>query len=140
VAMNQYKLDERRKQVASLLAKSMTERQIAAQLNISQSTINRDIQALKEMSQQFVYDLARSDLAYFYKQPIDGLDAVKEEAWAIYHSNNMNIQIKDRLAALRLIKDCNIDKFELLNAGPSVLNMKTMEQRLSRIETSEVFQ
>jgi hypothetical protein len=52
----------------------------------------------------------------------------------------MNIQIKDRLAALRLIKDCNIDKFELLNAEPSVLNMKTMEQRLSRIETSEVFQ
>jgi hypothetical protein len=92
------------------------------------------------MSQQFVYDLARSDLAYFYKQSIDWLDAVKEEAWAIYHSNNMNIQIKDRLAALRLIKDCNIDKFELLNAEPSVLNMKTMEQRLSRIETSEVFQ
>ena len=78
--MNQYKLDERRKQVASLLAKSMTERQIAVQLNISQSTINRDIQALQEMSQQFVYDLARSDLAYFYKQSIDGLDAVKEEA------------------------------------------------------------
>src|SRR5215210_4890829 len=132
--MNQYKIDERRKQVASLLAKSMTERQIAVQLNVSQATVNRDIQALKEMSQQFVYDLAKSDLAYYYKQSIDGLDAVKEEAWAIYNSNKENIQIKDRIAALRLAADCNVDKFELLNAGPSVLTMKSMSERLARIE------
>jgi IS30 family transposase len=148
VSTNQYKIDERRKQVASLLAKSMTERQIAAQLNVSQPTINRDVQALKEMSQQFVYDLAKSDLAYYYKQSIDGLDAVKEQAWSIYHSNNENIQIKDRISALRLVKDCNVDKFELLNAGPSVLTMKSMHDRLARIEngggevseTSEVAQ
>lgn len=59
--MNQFKIDERRKQVASLLAQSLTERQIAAQLNVSQPTVNRDVQALKEMAQQFVNDLARSD-------------------------------------------------------------------------------
>jgi IS30 family transposase len=61
VAMNQFKIDEHRKQVASLLAQSLTERQIAAQLNVSQPTVNRDVQALKEMAQQFVNDLAKSD-------------------------------------------------------------------------------
>jgi transcriptional antiterminator len=134
VSTNQYKIEERRRQVASLLAQSLTERQIAAQLNVSQPTIHRDIDALKEMSQQFVYDLAKSDLAYYYKQSLDGLDEVKKQAWTIYLSTNDNIQTKDRLAALRLIADCNVNKFELLNAGPSVLAMKSMEERLRRIE------
>ena len=42
----------------------MTESEIAEQLNVDQSTISRDIKALKQMSQQFVFDLAKSDLAY----------------------------------------------------------------------------
>jgi IS30 family transposase len=36
----------------------MTETEIAEKLNADQSTISRDIRALKEMSQQFVFDLA----------------------------------------------------------------------------------
>lgn len=132
--MNQFKIEERRRQVASLLAQSMTERQIAAQLNVSQPTINRDVQALKEMSQQFVYDLARSDLAYYYKQCIDGLDEARKQAWVIYSSTNSDVQVKDRLNALRVIVDCNVKKFELLNSGPSVMTMKYMNDRISRIE------
>jgi hypothetical protein len=54
----------------------------------------------------------------------DGLDEVKKQAWTIYHSTDEGIQIRDRFAALRLIADCNINKFELLNAGPAVLTMK----------------
>ena len=140
VATNQFEIEERRRQVAILLAQSLTERQIATQLNVSQSTINRDVQALKEASQQFVYDLAKSDLSYYYKQSIDGLDEAKKQAWVIYSSTNADVQVKDRLAALKLIADCNIKKFELLQAGPAVMTMKTMEQRLSRIETSETSQ
>jgi IS30 family transposase len=42
----------------------MTESEIAQELNVDQSTISRDVKALKQLSQQFVYDLAKSDLAY----------------------------------------------------------------------------
>jgi IS30 family transposase len=42
-----------------MLAQSMTETEIAEKLNVDQSTISRDIKALKEMSQQFVFDLAK---------------------------------------------------------------------------------
>jgi hypothetical protein len=140
--MNQFKIDQRRKEVASLLAQSLTERQIAAQLNISQPTINRDIQVLKQMSQQFVYDLARSDLSYYYKQSLDGIQEAMKEAWIIYRSTNESVQVKDRLNALRIIVDCNVKKFELLNCGPSVLAMKSMEERLRKvvehIETTEI--
>ena len=38
---------------------------------------------LKELSQQSVFDLAKSDLAYYYKQAIDGIGEAKKEAWRI---------------------------------------------------------
>ncbi len=69
---SRFKIEERRRQVASMLVQSMTETEIAEQLNVDQSTISRDVAALKELSQQFVFDLAKSDLAYYYKQSIDG--------------------------------------------------------------------
>lgn len=45
-----FKIEERRRQVASLLAQSMTESEIAQELGVDQSTISRDIKALKELS------------------------------------------------------------------------------------------
>jgi IS30 family transposase len=78
---HQFKIEERRRKVASMLAQSMTETEIAEQLNVDQSTISRDIKALKEMSQQFVFDLAKSDLAYYYKQCINGIEEVRRKVW-----------------------------------------------------------
>lgn len=80
---NKFKIEERRSQVASMLAQSRTETKISEQLDVDQSIISRDIKALKEMSQQFVFDLAKSDLAYYYKQSIDGIEEAKKEAWRI---------------------------------------------------------
>src|SRR5215211_2488797 len=97
-----FKIEERRRRVASLLAQSMTESEIAQQLNVDQSTISRDVKALKELSQQFVYDLAKSDLSYYYKQSIDGIEEAKREAWRIYHNNNQ-VSLKEKLSALKLI-------------------------------------
>ena len=71
-----YEVEERRRKVASLLAQSMTESEIASDLGVDQSTVSRDIKALKEQSQQFVYDLAKSDLAFCYKQCIEGVEVV----------------------------------------------------------------
>jgi IS30 family transposase len=67
-----------------MLAQSLTETEIAEQLNVDQSIISRDVKAVKELSQQFVFDLAKSDLAYYYKQSIDGIEEAKKEAWRIY--------------------------------------------------------
>jgi IS30 family transposase len=53
------KIEERRMKIISLLAQSISESEVADELGIDQSTISRDIKALKEQSQQFVYDLAK---------------------------------------------------------------------------------
>ena len=75
-----FKFEERRRKVASLLAQSLTETEIAEELEVDQSTISRDVKALKQLSQQFIYDLAKSDLAYYYKQCLNGIEEVKRKA------------------------------------------------------------
>ena len=52
-------------------------KQIVQELEVDQSIFSRDIKAPKDLSQQFVCDLAKSDLAYYYKQYIDGIEEVK---------------------------------------------------------------
>jgi transcriptional antiterminator len=112
----------------------MTESEIAQELKVDQSTISRDIKALKELSQEFVYALAKTDLAYYYKQSIDGIEEAKREAWRIYHHNNNEVTLKEKLAALKLIVEANEVKFKLLSEGPSVLAVKSIEERLNKIE------
>jgi IS30 family transposase len=137
-SINKFKIEERRRQVASLLAQSITETEIAKKLNVDQSTISRDIKALKEMSQQFVFDLAKSDLAYYYKQSIDGIEEAKKEAWRIHKDNSTSV--REKLAALKLIIEANEARFKLLSEGPSVLAMKSLEDRLNKIESMEARQ
>ena len=111
VHIKKFQLEERRRQVASLLAQSMTEQEIAGKLGVDRSTISRDIKALKLLSQRFVFDLAKSDLAYYYKQCIDGIEEVRRESWEILKGqNNRNLRRKDNLLALKVIRQCIEDK------------------------------
>ncbi len=131
-----FKIEERRRKVASMLAQSMTETEIAQQLNVDQSTISRDVKALKGMSQQFVFNLAKSDLAYYYKQCINGIDEVRRKAWEILREDNKkSLTPKDKLLALKLIKECDEGKFALFKDGPSIMNVKSLEERISKIES-----
>jgi DNA-binding transcriptional ArsR family regulator len=142
---HKFKIEERRRQVASLLAQSMTETEIAEKLNVDQSTISRDVKALKEMSQQFVFDLAKSDLAYYYKQCINGIEEVRRKVWEMLRGNDEEgqpplIAPKDKLLALKLIKECDEGKYTLFKDGPSIMNVKSLEERLSKIESGQITQ
>ena len=131
--MHKYKIEDRQRRVASLLLQSMTELEIAEQLNVNQSTISRDIKVLKQLSQMFVYDLAKSDLAFYYKQCLIGIEEVKRRAWEIFNKS-ANLSTRDKLLALKLIRDCNESKFALLKEGPGIMQVKLMEERISNIE------
>jgi DNA-binding transcriptional ArsR family regulator len=135
-----FKIEERRRKVASMLAQSMTETEIAEQLQVDQSTISRDVKVLREMSQQFVFDLAKSDLAYYYKQCINGIEEVRRKAWEMLRDNEQSLTPKDKLLALKLIKECDEGKFALFKDGPSIMNVKSLEERLSKIESGQITQ
>jgi Trp operon repressor len=132
LALHNKKIKARRNQVASLLSKSFSETEIAQQLGVDQSTISRDIKVLKESAQQFIYDLAKSDLAYYYKQSIDGIEEAKKEGWRIF--NNPVVPVREKLLALKIIMLADETRFKLLSEGPSVLAMKDLQERVSQIE------
>jgi len=46
---HKFKLEDRRGEIATLLAQSMTEIEIAQELKVDQPTISRDIKALKAL-------------------------------------------------------------------------------------------
>jgi IS30 family transposase len=140
--MNKFKIEERRRRVASLLAQSMTESEIAQELNVDQSTISRDVKALKQISQQFVFDLAKSDLAYHYQQCINGIEEVRRKAWELIRGDEEQrlLTLRDKLLILKLIKECEEEKFALFKDGPSILNVKSLEERIYQIEIRQVSQ
>ena len=126
-----FKLEQRRRQVASLVAQSRTEREIAQMLGVDQSTNSRDIQALREESVHFVHDLAKSDLAFQFHQSIKGVDEVKRRLWDLIYSDQSTT--KEKLVAYRLIMVAEETRFRLLEKGPIVIGIETAEQKLKRI-------
>jgi hypothetical protein len=64
---------------------------------------------LRELSQQLVFDLAKSDLAYYYKQCISGIEEVRRKVWEMLRGNEhdeeqpWSLTTKDKLLALKLI-------------------------------------
>ena len=51
----------------------MIKTEIAIELKVDQTISSRDIKVLKGILQWFVFYLAKSDLAYYYKQCLDGI-------------------------------------------------------------------
>lgn len=56
-----YYIEERRREVAQMLAQGHSEIEIAQILGVHVSTICRDVKVLNEMSQRFVFDLAKGN-------------------------------------------------------------------------------
>jgi hypothetical protein len=130
-------IESRRKRIATLLAQAATEEEITQKLNVDQSTISRDITHLKVQSRKFVYDLAKTDLCFYYKTSIDGVEEVNKKAWELYHDSSGSDK-KSKLLALKLAKECNEAIFTLFSQGPSVLNMKSLEERLNKLESGQI--
>lgn len=86
--------------------------------------------------------LAKGDLTCCYKQHIDGINEIRREAWSLYKygdwSQGVHLTVKEKIAALTLLKECNEAKFALLEKGPSVLNVKGVEEKLQHIQSKQL--
>jgi hypothetical protein len=78
--------------------------------------------------------LAKSDLAFYYKQSIDGIQEVNKKAWEMYRIQN-DTDMKIKLLALKLVKECNEAIFSLFSQGPSIMNIRALEERVNKIES-----
>jgi hypothetical protein len=90
------------------------------------------------LSQQFVFDLAK-DLGFYYKGCIDTMDQIQQKCWSIYNNNDDRISQKDKLLALKIIKETCESKFSLIEKGPSVMSLNSLQERVEKIESSNEF-
>ena len=88
----QYQIEDRRRQVAIMVAQGMSEVEIAAKLGVDNTTISKDIKALKLISQQFIYDITKSDFTYYYKQCLDMVKFILRKQSEIVDKENITKQ------------------------------------------------
>jgi IS30 family transposase len=114
--------------------------EIARELKVDNSTVSRDIKYLTAQSQNYLNDLARSTLPFMYQTSIEGIRVILKECWNIYQSNDEKINWFQRLTALKLAKECNESIFNLMDAGPSIMAVKQLQERLTKIENRQASQ
>jgi hypothetical protein len=139
---NRITIRERRENILILLTKGIKGYEIAKELDVDPSTVSRDIQYLTSQSQNYLNSLAKETLPFMYQTSIEGIKNILRECWKIYtidsNNNRRDITWFHKLAALKLAKECNEALFKLTAEGPSVMNLKLLEERLEKIESKEI--
>jgi hypothetical protein len=51
---------------------------------------------------------------------------VRRKGWKIF--NKSNLTPKDKLLALKVIRECNEAKFALFKEGPSIMNVRSLQE------------
>jgi IS30 family transposase len=127
-------IDEWRQKLFTLLTRGMKGYEIAKQLRVDSATVSRDIKYLTAQSQNYLNNLARETLPFMYQTSIEGIRDVIKEAWSIYESHDKSINMYQKLAALKLIKECNESVFHLIDEGPSIMYVKQLQEKLIQVE------
>jgi hypothetical protein len=72
------------------------------------------------------------------------MDEIRREAWSLYKygdwSQGVSLTVKEKIAALKLLKKYNEAKFALLEQGPIVLKLKAYEEKLDNIKNKHISQ
>ena len=65
-----------------------------------------------------------------YQISIEGIRDVIKECWNIYQSEDMSINMYQKISALKLIKECDEAVFYLIDEGPSIMYLKQLQEKL----------
>lgn len=96
----QYLAEDRRRQVAILLTQSYSEMEIAEKLGVDNSTISKDIKVLKLISQQFIYDITKSDFTFYYRQCLETVKLILRKQWEIAEKEQITTHDMNRAKIL----------------------------------------
>jgi predicted transcriptional regulator len=101
----------RRRQVFELSSKSQSQTEIARMLQISESTISRDLDHLRQQSKHNIRRYIDERLPEEYEKCLVGLNAITKEAW---NTANQTEDKREKIQALSLAKECYSMKLDLL--------------------------
>jgi hypothetical protein len=119
-----------------LLVRGNTQWEIAESLEVSQSTISRDIQWIRSVAKKELKDTLEKKLPEEYHKYLVGINEVLRQAWDIALSGNA--VEKTRLEALQFVIECSKHKMNVILNPPlqSNNNIKPFK-RNSHVDSSE---
>jgi DNA-binding Lrp family transcriptional regulator len=101
----------RRRQVFELSSKGHSQVEIAKTLQISESTISRDLDYLKQQSKKNIRRYVDERLPEEYEKCLVGLTAILREAWS---TSQQAEDRREKIQAFSLAKECYSMKLDLL--------------------------
>ena len=131
--VKQQQLDWRRSQVLELASQGYSQREIAKELQIDLTAVNRDIQFLRQEAQDNLQKHIQEVVPEEYQMARIGINQVLKMAWSIV---NKDIDNRTKLQALTLINDCNKYKMDLASGG-AICNeaLKFVTQKKEQLDT-----
>ena len=106
----------RRDKVREYSIKGYTQRDIAAELQISLGLVEKDLSYLRTNSKENIRKYIDEYLPVEYENCLAGLNNIMKEAWQM----SLEGEKRERMLALALAKDCYQMKLELLSSGTVV--------------------
>ena len=101
----------RRRQVFELSSKGQSQTEIARALQISESTISRDLDHIRAQSKDNIKRYIDERLPEEYEKCLVGLTAILKEAWT---TSQQAQDKREKIQALSLAKECYSMKLDLL--------------------------
>ena len=134
---NRYVVIERRQKVHNMLSQGLSEKEIARQLNVGQSTICRDLKSIKRESQKIIESILKDLLPYEYSKSILSMEQVIKECWKIINDHSGQWTNKNKIDVLKLLKEAIRTKLEIVNQGPANLRAQQLEQQVKDLVEEE---
>lgn len=124
---NKKQIEWRRNKVRQLLLRGNTQSDISRALHISQPTISRDIDYIKS---KYITNSKNTykRLSEEYINISLGVDEMIKNSWKIVDDNRTNV--KSRLKAMSVIKECYKYKTEMLGTERTLNQMNTLYQQM----------
>ena len=125
----------RRNQVLELTSKGHTQTEISNILQISISTVSRDLSFIREEAKDHVRKYIDDTLPEEYEKCLVGLTAILREAWNTSQQTEVN---REKIQALSLAKECYSMKLDLLTNATVVDDaMRFTKESQDKLHTSK---
>lgn len=128
---------ERREKVYSMLSQGLNEVEIAKQLNVDQSTICRDVKTIKRESQKTIQVIVDDILPFEFGKSLLSLNHIIKDCWIIINDNTGKWSNKDKINAMKLVKDTEMTRFEILKNGPLNLEVVHLREQVEELKEEQ---
>jgi len=103
------KVKQRRQDVKRRIARGLTQKKIAKQLDVSHRTVQRDVRAIKD---QIMKEIKEEPIEKILFELTANMESISEEYWTMYHDETASDQVQ--LGALNSLKDLITSKIKTL--------------------------